>query len=195
MVTSMNVAKRVAMKNKFAALFVFALVGSSSLARAACPACDANMKMTKEFQALNYKIEADRSKGGLLAIEAAKSLESFSKLSKKDANRAKTFSSILPLAREAAAYDGEAQMAELLAGAIKDDAKLKRAYDNYLKALPKKSPSNKVDSCKTEQLKASVDEITCRTSAGVKGQDPADAKQAASAQKCVKPFNFEDCIK
>ena len=185
------------MKNTVTTLLALSLVAafaSASLASAACPTCDAATKLTKELKALNYASEADRSKGGLLALDAVKTFEQATKLPKKDA-RSKAFSSALPMVREAAPYDGESQLAELLAATIKADAKLKAEYEGYMKSLPKKTAANKADACKTEQLKASVDEVLCRMGAGVKGQDPASAKMQADAKSCIRPFNFEECSK
>ncbi len=199
-------------------LIVVSGMSSASFAMATCGACDSAIKMTKSFQALNFKNEADRSKGGLLAIEAAKALENFTKLPKSDPTRLKVFTSLLPLVREAGPYDGESQLAEVLAAEIKSDAKLKSAYADFMKSTSRaastsstpSTPStgaintaSKADSsvgntlsvCKTNRMQTSVDEALCRMDSGVKGQDPADSKMAAKAKSCIKPFNFEDCIK
>ena len=124
-------------------------------------------------------------------MEAAEQLEAFGKLPKKTADREKIFKSLLPLAREASAYESEGQVSMSMAAILKDDASLKKSFDSYVKD---QSKSNKIESCKSQNLEKKTAEQLCLMNAGGKNQDGGTQKDA-QVQKCTQAFDLQGCLK
>lgn len=149
--------------------------------------------LTKDIEKLNYAKDDDRFKGGEKSRAAVKQLQDFEQLPKTPA-RLPLFKDLLALSREAAPYDEEGQIADVLSDLLKRDPALKGAYGDYLKSLPQATKG--AEFCKNEQFKKGVEESRCEMEKGAGlSQDVAGAKNLDEAMKCISKFNYEECLK
>lgn len=160
-----------------------------SSAKKGCEACENAASLTKEIEKLNYSKDDDRFKGGEKSRAAVKQLQDFDQLSKTSKERLSIFKNLLVLSREAAPYDEEGQIADVLADILKRDATLKGEFAAYAKTMPKAA---KAESCKSELFSSNVNEALCEQEKGLSGQD---IKSEKDAKTCVSKFNFDDCLK
>jgi hypothetical protein len=158
-----------------------------------CLACDTNEKMTKEIQKLNYAKEDDKFKGESIALKAVDNLQAFDKISKKTPDREAIFTSLLTLSREAAPYDTESQLAQVLSDQLKKDKDLKKSYDAFIKGMPKAAKT--AEQCKSENFEKTVGEQICLGDAGIGSKDNGDAKKTEKVMKCTTKFDFIACLK
>lgn len=148
---------------------------------------------TKKLAKLDFKKKTDYPKGEDIVLDTVPELEKFEKVSAKDQQRIPLFEAIVAFAREGGPFDGESQLTGFLADWTAQHKELKTAFDSQLTKFPS---ATKLDKCKTERLKNTVQEASCLAAAGLaSGNDPADAKMETKAKSCVPAFNFEACLK
>lgn len=174
-------------------LCIFSISSRSWAASTLCSACYSIDNLTKEFKAIDYSNDVEMANGGgKIDSVAVPLLQEFGEISKTAPDRIKLFKSLLALVLAATPYDFEAELAHVLAKQIKGDSTLRSAYADYIKALPDSPQSDGY--CTAQLMRTTVDEIVCDLNAGITGQDVANEQQAAKAQKCVKPFNYGECL-
>jgi len=164
------------------------LIGSAK-----CKSCQSADALAKDLSQLDYQRDEDKDKGDLKALNAVSQLESFEKLPAADPQRTQLFSSLVSLSREASPYDGESQLAQILAKLITQDEGLKKTFAADLAAMPK-TPGTAA-SCKTQQLESRVNEASCLKKAKLVGQQPMGEKQEAATKACTDTFNYSKCLK
>jgi hypothetical protein len=129
----------------------------------------------------------DRIAGHRQASAAVQQFRDFSKMDPGSPDRLAAFQGLLAAIREAAPYDAEGRLSQMLAQAISGDAALRSAYDAYVKSLG-------APDCKTRQLTTSVDHSLCIDSLGIKGQDFAGSTPINAAKACADTFDYQSCM-
>jgi hypothetical protein len=167
-------------------------VAANGMAQPACSACTTadNLRKDLQKQKLTYGNDQDRLKGGETVTATVTQLQDFSKVPSSSSTRPQLFTSLLDLSREAAPFDGEGQIADVLADMIIKDASLRTRFSTYL-AGQSKAPG--VEFCKSKLLENSVAQDVCLQEGGMKGQ--GGNASAKLAEKCSKKFDFSECLK
>jgi hypothetical protein len=157
-----------------------------------CSVCEQSLKNTAMLAKLKYADKEDRFKGEDTANKSVSILEDFSKIKKSDKQRAKAFTDIVALVREASPYDGEGQLAISLAQILKQNPELKPSYEQSIKSMSK---TKGIESCKTQLFQANVGQNLCMNTDPTKDQDAPGAKADPKTDKCTTTFNFDSCLK
>ncbi len=166
-----------------------------------CSTCESLQKTRKKLEKLNVSNSKDRAEGDGLVIKIVPDFMSYknglktNSLKKDVAVNASSlkaqFEEMLLVALHGAPFDGENQMAQILADDIHSDKATKAIYESFLKDHPS---LEKAPDCKLELIKNSIAESLCMLESNLTGSDTGDAKKEEAALKCIRKFNFNECI-
>jgi hypothetical protein len=162
-------------------------VPASAGGQTACANCGDLEDAAKGFQGLDYRNDADRRAGYRLTSPLIQQFQKFSSLDPASPDRIAVFRALLATLREAAPYDGEGRLTQMLAQAIGADPALRSEYDDYVGSLGDAD-------CKTQRLTAAVDLAVCMKNLGMVGQDFVGETPAGAADSCRGSFDFLTCL-
>ena len=164
---------------------------AESVRASKCSQCDLIDSMTEKFKELERENEDDEAEGASLVTDGLEKFQRFEKQGVKSPNRQAEFKSLLKFAREGALYDEESAIADRIAAILRKDPALRPTFEGFVKA---KKTAPQEESCKIQNIEEAVAEVTCRTQNRHKGQDAAAGKRAKAPLKCVRAFNYDECV-
>lgn len=141
---------------------------------------------------LNFKKTSDRMHGEEVALKLVDQLLLFQNAKYKKENYESDLRNQFELAREAAIFDSESQIAQVLSEQIIKDKDIKLKYEQFILNIP--TATDYMMYCKHKYLETVISEQVCYSNNKITATDSTSKKEIRQVESCNAKFDYDSCL-